>query len=296
MNIMKSTELSAFTRLFSTSVIRELSRKGHSPLFARLVRETSLPEILEASDNVAKVFDYVFDVLRKKNFRDEYVYKAALTEKILLGKHSLRTASMLTEFRVGDCRADVAILNGTATVYEVKSERDSLSRLQNQMDAYRKVFACVNVIAGEKHINSILSSVSEEVGVLVLSDRYRISIVREPVEQAHETEPAMILRSVRTSEAKAILGELDDLVPDVPNTQMFQALAVKFDQHEPEAVHRAMVKVLKKSRNLSPLGALMAQLPSSLRPAALSTPLRKADHQRLADSLETPFGEARAWG
>ncbi|MEI9986083.1 MAG: sce7726 family protein [Aliidongia sp.] len=55
----------------------------------------------------------------------------SVTQKILMGKHSLRTASMLNEFRAGSCKADLVILNGTATVYEIKSERDSLTRLAN---------------------------------------------------------------------------------------------------------------------------------------------------------------------
>jgi hypothetical protein len=63
-------------------------------------------------------------VLKRSGLRDKYVYKAALTQRVLMGKHSLRTACMLSEFRVGDRKADITILNGTTTVYEIKSDRD----------------------------------------------------------------------------------------------------------------------------------------------------------------------------
>ena len=120
---LDSSELSAISRLFSSAVFREMAEKGRSSLFAKLLKEINVISPGKLS-RVANVFDAAFDVLRAAGRRDEYIYRAALTHKVLLGTHSLNTASMLSEFRVGGCKADVAILNGTATVYEIKSERD----------------------------------------------------------------------------------------------------------------------------------------------------------------------------
>lgn len=72
---------------------------------------------------VGDVFDQAFEILKVAGQRDEYIYRAAISQKILMGTHSLRTASMLNEFRAGSSKADLVILNGTATVYEIKSER-----------------------------------------------------------------------------------------------------------------------------------------------------------------------------
>src|SRR3546814_17075413 len=99
-----------------------------------------------------------------------------------MGTHSLRTASMLNEFRAGSCKADLVILNGTATVYEIKSERDSLARLANQIENYKRVFAKVNVIASEGHVEGVLTTVTDDVGVRCLSKRYRITTIREAVD------------------------------------------------------------------------------------------------------------------
>ncbi len=125
--------------------------------------------------------------------------------KILLGTHSLQTASMLNEFRVCDCKADLVILNGTATVYEVKSERDSLSRLERQVAAYTKVFGQVYVIAAESHINEVRRSVPEEIGILQLTSRHRISRLRWAVDRRENTSPLAIFDSLRTDEVRAIL-------------------------------------------------------------------------------------------
>ena len=248
-----------------------------------------------APDNVAQFFDAAFDALKRTDFRHEYIYKAALTHKILLGTHSLQTASMIHEFRVGECKADVAILNGTATVYEIKSERDSLSRLERQIESYRRFFAKVYVIAGENHIDGVRSQVSDDVGILKLSSRHRISTVRDAKELPERTCSVTIFESIRTSEAKAILDLLDIDAPKVPNTEMHSALRDIYSKLQPALTHAAMVRVLKKSRNLLPLSDLVGSLPSSLQSAALSMPLRRADHSRLLSAMNTPLRTALAW-
>jgi hypothetical protein len=179
MKNLTAGSLAAISRFFSSSVIREMARKGESALFARLLNESRLLEALPTDAPVGSVFETAFSLLRREGYRHEYIYKAALTHKILLGRHSLRTASMLNEFRVGECKADLAILNGTSTVYEVKSERDSLSRLERQLSAYAKVFAQVYVIVAEPHLDAVRGSVPRDVGIMVLSSRHQISTLRE---------------------------------------------------------------------------------------------------------------------
>lgn len=290
-----SSQISAISRLFSSSVIRELARTGRSPLFARLAREIIAKSRKITARRVCNFFDAAFDVLKQTEHRHEYIYKAALTQNILLGKHKLHTASMLNEFRVGSCKADVAILNGTATVYEIKSERDSLTRLETQIAAYRSFFAKVYVIAGENHIEGIYELAPRDVGVMLLTARHSIKTVREAKDMPERTSPVSIFESIRTDEAKRILLALGKAVPDAPNTEMHAALRERFVKLEPRITHETMVRVLKQTRNLLPLSDLVSNLPDSLQNAALSVPLRKSDHQRLLSTMNTPFKSALEW-
>lgn len=292
---MDSNQLATISRLFSSSVIQEMARKGKSPLFASLASQSRLLDSLSASQCVHSLFDTAFSLLEKEGCRDEYIYKAALTRTILLGTHSLRTASMLNEFRVGECKADLAILNGTATVYEVKSERDSLSRLERQVIAYAKVFARVYVIAGENHVDAVLNSVPKDVGVMRLNSRHGISILREAADRPARTSPAAIFDSIRTLEASKILQSRGMLVPPVPNTELRSVLRSLFIKLSPCAAHEGMVKVLKQTRNLLPLSDLVGKLPLSLQAAALSVPLRKLDHTRFVAAVNTRLKDAMAW-
>ncbi len=295
MRSIATEQFAAISRLFSSSVIHEMARKGKSPLFARLARESGLPGLLLQSDAVHSFFELAFSFLKQEGFRHEYIYKAALTHKVLLGKHSLQTAAMLTEFRVGECKADLAILNGTATVYEIKSERDSLVRLDRQVRAYAGVFARVYVIAADAHVDAVLRTVSDEVGVLCLNRRHNISTVREAADQPERTSPSVIFDSIRTQEARMILEAQGISLPSVPNTEVSRMLRDFFVQLEPVAAHVGMVRVLKKTRNLLPLSNLIAQLPPSLHTAALAVPLRKTDHARLVSAVNTPLQDAMRW-
>jgi hypothetical protein len=295
MKDLASPQLAALSRLFSSSVIRELARRGRSPLFARLARHSQLLASLPASECVHTLFDAAFQLLKRQGCRDEYVYKAALIQKILLGRHSLQTASMLNEFRVGGCKADLAILNGTATVYEVKSERDSLARLQRQIAAYTTVFSRVYVITAETHVDAVMTSLPEEIGVLQLNNRHQISTLRESTDRPERTSPTAIFDSIRTGEARLILQARGVSIPVVPNTQQSAVLRQLFGKLSAREAHESMVQVLKKTRNLLRLSDLVAQLPDSLHTAALSVPLRKLDHARLVTAVNTPLKDAVAW-
>jgi hypothetical protein len=272
-----------------------MAKKGRSALFARLARQSRLSDSLSPSACVSTLFEAAFALLRREGYRHEYIYKAALTHKILLGTHSLQTASMMNEFRVGECKADVAILNGTATVYEIKSERDSLARLERQVTAYSTVFAKVSVIAAEGHVQAVVKGVPDFVGIMRLNRRHQISTIREALEQPERTSPSAIFDSIRTAEAQTILSTLGVTVPSVPNTLMNAALREEFVKLDPVRAHAEMVRVLKCTRNLMPLSSLVNQLPRSLQTAALLVPLRKADHKRLVAAVNARLEDAMGW-
>lgn len=295
MNIYSTAQLSALTRLFSATVFREMAKKGRSGLFRRLLGQTDLIEHVGSSATVGDTFDYAFDVLKIAGHRDEYIYRAAISQKVLMGTHSLRTASMLNEFRIGSCKADLVILNGTATVYEIKSERDSLARLVNQIENYKRVFAKVNVIASEGHIEGVLDTIPDDVGVMCLSKRYQISSVREAIDCPARICPVTVFESLRMAEGIAILQQMGVAVPEVPNTQKHTAMRDLFAKLDPITLHEEMVRTLKRTRDLAPLSEFVDCLPKSLQAAALSVSVPRSDHPKLIDAIATPLCMAMTW-
>jgi hypothetical protein len=69
-------------------------------------------------------------------------------------------------------RADLAVINGSLSGYEIKSDRDTLKRLERQKDAYSRVFEYVTVVAAATHIDRLLQLVPTWWGIsaVVLSE------------------------------------------------------------------------------------------------------------------------------
>lgn len=286
----------ALARLFSSAVLGEMATRERSPMLARLVRTSGLDVDPGATEPLGTVFDLALKHLRRREHRHEYVYRAALVGKVLLGRHSLRTASMMTEFRVGRRKADAVILNGTGNAYEIKSERDSLRRLRNQVDAYSRVFATVKVIVGENGLRGVESVVPGHVGICVLSDRHQISERRKAYDDPGRTETAAIFDAINQKEATRILRKSGKRLPDVPNTRRYAKLRELFLTLDPVTAHRGMVDCLKETRKLDTLADVLDAAPESLRAAIIATPLTKRERDTFMRALDTPIREALAWG
>lgn len=292
---LDKNEASALSRLFSAAVLRDFSKHARSPLFARLLSHTRLSTSVPPEATVGTALDQAFELLSKSKFRDDYVYRTAITEKILLGRHNLNTATLLSEARAGSCKADVVVLNGTSTAYEIKSERDSLSRLRNQIENYRQVFAAVNVVVSTSHLAEVLRIIPEDVGVITLSERYRFQTTRPPQNKPERVNPTMILDILRVDEAISILSRLGQEIPDVPNTKIRSELHHIFATLEPTVAHEESVKTLKASRSQARLASFISSVPASVRAASLAANPTPSNRVRIKEAVETPLAEALAW-
>merc|ERR1711879_254403 len=230
---------------FSPRIIQDLSKKGKSKTLSRIALEAQNVGLIQNPDTVEDFFEASYKLLQKESFRHEYMYKSAIAQKILMGVHSLKTAVMINEFRVCNNKADCVIFNGTSTVYEIKTERDTVARLKQQVESYRKVFASVNVISGKNHLEKVLDIIPEDVGVLVLSDRNQISTMRKSLDNPARTDVESIFNAIRIDEAKKILRSYGFEIPDVPNTRMYGCLLNLFRELDSISAHNGMVDVLR---------------------------------------------------
>lgn len=294
MDLTKS-EASVLSRLFSAAVVRDFGKRARSPLFARLITHTRLIRHVSPEATVGTAFDQAFELLSKSAFRDDYVYRAAITQKILLGRHNLNTATLLNEVRAGSCKADVVVLNGTSTAYEIKSERDSLVRLKKQTESYRQVFAAVNVVVSKSHLSDVLQIVTDDVGVITLSERFTFQTIRAAQNLPERVNPTMVLDLLRFNEVIEMLHRLGREIPDVPNTMVRSEFRRIFGTLDPTVVHEEMVKILKASRSQANLASFVNSIPASVRAASLAANPSYQDRLRIKEAVDTPLATALAW-
>ncbi len=173
-------------RVFSPVVISQLATDKKSELMAGILSECEVSSQLEKNILLRDCFDQIYGCIQQ-TYRNEYIYKNALANQVLLKVHSLSHSFMLTEFRAVNCKADVVILNGTSHVYEIKTELDTLDRLSKQIDAYEQVFDYINVIASEDQAEKIQDCVSEDIGLLVLTKTNTIDTLRPAASRKTKT-------------------------------------------------------------------------------------------------------------
>ncbi|MEE7596435.1 sce7726 family protein [Acinetobacter baumannii] len=232
---------------------------------------------------LANIFDKSFEILTK-NYPNEYIYKNFIANKILLGKHSLNTATMLTEFRVGKNKADCVILNGKSTCYEIKTDYDSLVRLNEQLYSYCQIFDEVNIVCSYKHINEI-KKIPEHIGIILLSNKLTFQEIRKPIARNDNINKLLMMQSLRKDEYIELAQSLWGEKIEAPNTQIFdKCLERIIDFKDDKKINYYFIEILKKYRKNNDI--LIGNLPRSLANAAISYKFNKKQEMSLIECFK----------
>ena len=86
----------------------------------------------------------------------------------LLDKHGNDSETIILEelgLKQGRARIDLVIINDRMHGYEIKSDRDTLKRLPEQVQIYSSIMDCVTLIVGYRHAYNALKMIPEWWGV-----------------------------------------------------------------------------------------------------------------------------------
>jgi len=86
---------------------------------------------------------------------------------------------------VGEARMDIAVINGSLHGYEIKSDCDTLYRLQSQISTYSKTFDYLTIVTGRKHLENVIEIIPQWCGVIVATNNktnngVNLKTVRKP--------------------------------------------------------------------------------------------------------------------
>lgn len=289
---------SALARFFSPGVLSDLSSSNQSSMASRLFRELNLRSVVDLDETVGQFYDRLFSRLIR-DYRFEYVYKNAIAEKRFLGVHNLNTAFMLTEFGVAGCKADAVIVNGTSHVYEIKTAMDDFTRLDRQLSAYARVFDYITVVTEERLFAAAEKFLPVEVGILTLADKgYQFRVrgnYRAPASNKQNIKPGAVFDSLTRQEYLTILkDEFGVCLKGLPNTKVYTEAKRLFSTLAPDVAHDHMVSVLRSRSDVLSLREHLDSLPCSLKAAALSLRLNRAQQERFVSRLNSPLGAVLA--
>ena len=92
--------LPSLGRVFTPIVMDSLASDGRSDFLSEVCIKSGLISHIDPSMRLSQFLDWIYNILFK-NYRNEYIYKNVIANRILLGRHNLNTSHMLTEFRAG---------------------------------------------------------------------------------------------------------------------------------------------------------------------------------------------------
>lgn len=271
-----------------------------SPFLERVSKGTHVGSILEIADYLSEfrlpsqsahlsVWFACFYRLLLDRYRCEYVYKNLIATKIFLSRHSLQNSLMTDEIRSAGSRGDIAILNGTSTVYEIKSQYDSFERLNSQLADYRKVFDRIYVVTTEKKSSSVSDIVGNGIGIVALRENGALSTLRESDSHKHFTDPASIFDCMRQMEYCRAIIEVFGYVPQVPNSQLYRSAKAMFCSLPPHLAHDLMVNQIKRRGKKRPFVELIESAPACLKHACLSFSKSTTMARTIATRLQEPL-------
>ena len=262
--------------LFAPSTLKSVLYNDTTAPHEKLIEALRVELDLSTSCTLSDTINKTYSILRREGNRTDYVYRNAIIDKVVIGRHSINTATPIQEFRVGSSLADLVVLNGTSTVYEIKSERDTLRRLASQIKNYAKVFERTYVVTSASKAQSLEHDLPEHVGIITLSRDYTLQTVREATTDWDLIDPIAISRTMTIPEACAALEHLNIPAPNVPNMLIRRALDETFKGLEAQICSRAFISTVKISRKPRVTQANITRVPRPLRSFAVSH-LQKAD-------------------
>jgi hypothetical protein len=135
--------------------------------------------------------------------------------KVLRRFHGAPGVLVLDELGLkhGKCRADIALVNGRLIGYEIKSDEDSLDRLEEQVQFYSAVFDRATIIVAARHVKPVRSLVPKWWGIVVGKPRGKTQVNFETLRRAElnrKVDPYAVAQLLWSVEAATILRELGE--------------------------------------------------------------------------------------
>lgn len=105
----------------------------------------------------------------------------SLLKAKLAGSPHGREAAFVSELFIDSFsrRADLVMANGKLAAFEIKSERDSLDRLDGQLQTYLRLFERVTVVCAQRHLAGVQARAQEDVGIWLLKEDGTFKVVRK---------------------------------------------------------------------------------------------------------------------
>lgn len=273
-------------RVFSKNTLRALlddDKKASSVYYAVIKRYITEYKNKKNKELISEIYKTL-----KHRYRNEYYYKNTLLNNLLFRFHNPLKTTALTEIPVSKSIADFILLNGKATVYEIKTELDTFERLDSQLTNYYKAFDNVCVVVPEAKLDNIENKLeNNNIGIYYISKRGALKVYREPVSYVSELDYEIIFKILRKYEYENIISKYFKL-PDVSQFKYYKACKDLFHQIPLDLVYSDFKEQLKQRAKISI--ELIESVPKEIKSVVYFSKLKDCEYEVLKAFLERKYG------
>lgn len=268
---MEKSNYKALSILFNRNFLKKIIKDNYKEYMENLFNKNNYfsdeKKIVTILDNLYSDFE--------KNYRCEYVYKNLIARKILINRHSLDTSVLIPEMYVENSKADIVIFNGTSTVYEIKTELDSLNRLESQLKSYLKCFDKVYIITTLENIKKLENIIPDRVGLIEVTRRNTLKEYKRAESNKENINKEELFRLLRQNEIINIMKKLGNDFSDTPSAFIRTEGKKIFLTLDNITAHDMAVKEIKTRKVKNEQKELIEKAPESLKFFFLAEPLNK---------------------
>ncbi len=167
---------------------------------------------------------------------NDIIIRSTLKEDLKNRHAKDKKVRIIEELGVGHgvARIDIAVVNGIMYGYEIKSDRDTLQRLPEQMNVFNAVFDRLTLVVGKNHLYKAIHIVPDWWGITVAkvgtNGQMIFHAIREP-ENNQEQVRISIARLLWREEALQVLEERNKAkgIRSKPREFIYERLASVLD-------------------------------------------------------------------
>lgn len=269
------------SQIFSPAYFNKLIRDNNYSVFEKKISKYYSNHTAESNNQLIK---HLYSDLQN-NYRCEYFFKNKLFNKILK-KYSLSTTTAFNEFKVGNSKADLVLLNGCIKIFEIKTELDDLTKLKKQIVDYQKIADEVNIVTDSKFIEKLLLEYKDScIGIIELTNKNSLKTHQKAKRTTAYYEFDSLFKILHKKEYLYLVKRNFNFVPDVPNTKIFRVCYELLNSIEIIEFQKQVLTILKK-RNIECHDLLLSEeTPSELKYICYTLDFNDHEYNKLFNFL-----------
>lgn len=230
------------SRIFRPNFLRLVEVGAHR----RYLDEIGISRLVNRDLTIKELFERVYAVMRE-SYRSEYLYKNEVIRRRVLAYHDPDSTTVLLEKPIARwaSRLDLLVVNNTTTAYEVKTDRDDLSRVRKQTDLALLAFDRVYVACSERWAEGVLETVDDRVGVVRMLATGAFSKVRGATANATRVDPSAVFALLQRAEQVAAIEQYVGPLPAVDAVTHYKVCHDLFRQIPAVLAHKVLLGALR---------------------------------------------------